>query len=175
MDPEKQLALFYDHYERYSAVFNISDNTKAFFSLNYNFLATDLKVKSDGIQKKYDKHTLNVMFPTDSELFKIVRGIEEFIERKVLDESVYSGYTFKSAIFKHEKSGNSFMNVQIPYRNKKMECIFIDNTSGRHIMAFDIKEKSNVNIQLRCACIWIYHETKQFGITWQGKHVYLLK
>lgn len=174
MDPEKQIASFYDHYSRY--IFDITDRTKTFFPLNFNFLATDLTVKSDGIEKKYDKHTLNLMFPTGSALSKIIRGIEEFVERKVLVENAetYPGYTFKSAIYNHAASGNSFLNIQIPYRNKKMECIFVDN-GGRHILATEIKKKSKINVQLRGVCIWVYHEKKQIGITWQGKHVYLLK
>lgn len=174
MDPEKQIASFYSHYDRY--IFNITDTTKAFFPLNFNFLATDMTVKSEGIEKKYDKHTLNLIFPTGGDLFKILRGIEEFVERKILVENAeaYPGYTFKSSMFNHEKSGNSFLNVQIPYRNKKLECIFVDK-NGRHIMSSDIKAKNKINIQLRAACIWVYPENKQIGITWQGKHVYLLK
>jgi len=180
MNIEKQLAEFYDHYERF--VFDITDTTKSFHHLKYNILVPEVTLKSEGIEKKYGKHNLNIMFSTDSDIFRFIRGVEEFIERKVITENpdTFAGYTFKSILSNHAQSGNTFSNIQVPYRNKVCECVFVTK-SGKHIMdtgvsvSESLKKNDKLKIQLRTACIWIYPEQRQIGITWQAKHVYLLK
>ena len=135
MDPVKKIADFYDHYDRY--IFNITNPKKNYHNLNY-FLYTDpdsVIVKSDGIETKFGKHTINFQFSTDSPLFKIIRGIEEFCERKIIQEHPieFDGYTFKSALYLGDnKSGKCLMYVKVPFRYDKCECEFV-NKDGTHI------------------------------------------
>ena len=177
MDPVKKIADFYDHYDRY--IFNITNPKKNYHNLNY-FLYTDpdsVIVKSDGIETKFGKHTINFQFSTDSPLFKIIRGIEEFCERKIIQEHPieFDGYTFKSALYLGDnKSGKCLMYVKVPFRYDKCECEFV-NKDGTHIQRDQIVKDSEINMQLKGSSVWIHRESKQVGILWQVKHVYLLK
>lgn len=175
MDPVKKIADFYDHYTRY--IFDINNPKKNYHNLNY-YLFTDpnpVTIKSDGIESNFGKYTLNFQFSQDTPLFKIIRAIEEFCERKIIKENPldFNGYEFKSSLY-IGKNDSCLMYAKIPFRFKKYECEFV-NKNGSHIVSTDIIKESVVNLQIKAASIWIQRDTKQVGILWQIKHVYLLK
>lgn len=175
MDPEKKIADFYSHFDRY--IFDITDPRKNYFNLNY-YLFTEpnpVIVKSDGIETNFGKYAINFQFTKDTPLFKIIRAIEEFCERKIInsDQIGFGGYTFKSSLYE-KRDGSILFYAKVPFRFNKYECEFV-NTNGSHIMSTDIIKNSLVNLQLKASSIWIRRDTKQIGILWQVKHVYLLK
>jgi hypothetical protein len=170
MDPTKKITEFYDHYDRY--IFNINDPKKNYHNLNYYLTVnTPVTVKSNGIEKNFEKYALNFQFNNDSPLFKIIRGIEEFCERKIIKENPidYNGYEFKSSVY--IKNNNCLMYAKIPFRFNKYECEFVDK-SGKHIQSTDITKDSIIDIMhLKAASIWIQRNTKQIGILWQIKYI----
>jgi len=171
MNPEKKIADFYNHFDRF--IFNVADPKKSFHVLNYNFhVPNGLVVKSDGINKKFGKESLNLMIDTGSETYQVMRGIEEFTERKLT--TAFPGFTFKSILY-HTDNQKCLFFARIPTRYQKRECLCTDPNSRHLDLDTAITKNLVVGAQFRISNVWINRKAKQLGLTWQIRHVFLLK